>query len=65
MDKIREIVKAYKKIDIECQQSDFSYWKKLPCEKRLASLEEIRREFHGWKDDSEQRLQRVFRIVKQ
>ncbi len=43
--------------------SDAEYWRSRPPEERLAAVEELRRDFHGPHYDSEQRLQRVVRIV--
>lgn len=42
--------------------SDFAYWQSRPYTERLRALEEIRREYHGWDDDSQPRLQRVVRV---
>ncbi|MFZ2633238.1 MAG: hypothetical protein WA081_06925 [Desulfosalsimonadaceae bacterium] len=64
MDRTRTIEKVYRKIDIHAQPSDFAYWQTQPYEKRLAALEEIRREYHEEKDASESRFQRVYRIIK-
>lgn len=64
MEKIRKIAKVCRKVGIRNQPSDFAYWQSKSCEERLACLEEIRQEYHGWKDDTEQRLQRVCTVVK-
>ncbi len=61
---VRKIAQVYRKVDIKKQPSDFEYWQTCTYAERLTALEEIRREYHGWKDDSEQRLQRVCTIVK-
>jgi hypothetical protein len=53
------------KVGIRHQQSDFSYWQSRPYQERLATLEEIRREFHQWRYGAEPRFQRVYTIVKQ
>jgi hypothetical protein len=58
------IQKVAQKIRLEDQATDFLYWQSQPYEKRLAALEEIRREYHLWKYDSEPRLQRVYTITK-
>jgi hypothetical protein len=58
------IQKVARKIRLEEQSTDFLYWQSQPYEKRLAALEEIRREYHLWKYDSEPRLQRVYTITK-
>ena len=40
------------------------YWRAQSYQDRLAALEEIRQEYHRWKDDVQPGLQRVYRIVK-
>lgn len=64
MSKHRKIAKVYKKYNIKEEPSDFAYWQTQSYEARLAALEEIRRGYHGWTDQAEPRLQRVYRIVK-
>ncbi|MDA3832153.1 MAG: hypothetical protein PF495_02030 [Spirochaetales bacterium] len=61
----RRIEKVCRKFNINRQPSDFEYWQSQPYEKRLAVLEEIRKEYHGGDDASESGLQRVYRIIKQ
>ena len=51
-------------VNMEDEGSDFAYWQSVPYEKRLEALENIRNEYIGWKYGSEQRFQRVYRIVK-
>ena len=51
-----------KKIKIEESSSDFSFWQTQSFEKRLETLEIIRNEYNN---ASQQRFQRVYRIVKQ
>ena len=63
MESSRNIVLVYRKVNLWDQPTDFAYWQSLPYEARLAALEEIRREYHGWDDETEPRLQRVYRIV--
>ncbi|TAH50038.1 MAG: toxin secretion, membrane fusion protein [Chloroflexota bacterium] len=46
------------------QPRAIEYWRTQTYEARLAALEEIRREYHGWTDETEPRLARVYRIVK-
>ncbi len=60
----RKIVKVYRKVALKQQPSDFEYWQKKGYEERLAALESIRREYHGWDAQPEPRLQRVYTIVK-
>ena len=58
------MVKTYQKVRLGTQKSDFAYWQSQPVEKRLATLEQIRQEYHAWKYGSQPRLQRVYRIIK-
>jgi hypothetical protein len=60
----RAVVKVYRKTVLNEQPSDFTFWQSQPPAARLAALEEIRREYHGWTDDTQPRLQRVCTIVK-
>ena len=60
----RIIAQTYSKIKVSEQPSDFAYWQTQPPIKRLETLEQIRTEYHRWKNDSQPRLQRVFSIIK-
>lgn len=60
----RAIAVVYRKTALSEQPSDFAYWQSQPPMARLAALEAIRRESHGWTDDTQPRLQRVCTIVK-
>lgn len=64
MDKPRRIALVYRKMRINEQGSDLEYWLSQSPVARLAAVEEIRREYHGWKHGAEPRLQRVLAIVK-
>jgi hypothetical protein len=59
------IEKTVRKVKITEQGNDFAYWQSQPYHVRLATLEQIRREYHLWKYGSEPGLQRVYSIVKQ
>ncbi|OQY22782.1 MAG: hypothetical protein B6I34_05465 [Anaerolineaceae bacterium 4572_32.1] len=52
------------KVNIRNQKSDFAYWQTQPYPFRLATLEQIRQEYHRWRYGAEPRLQRVYTIVK-
>ena len=52
------------KVPLRQQKSDFVYWQTRSHEARLATLEEIRREYHLWRYGAEPRLQRVCSIAK-
>jgi len=58
------IQKVVRKINLRDQKSDFAYWQSQPPAARLAALEDIRREYHGWRYGAEPRFQRVFTIAK-
>lgn len=58
------ITKAVRKTSFEGQPTDSAYWEQRPHEARLAALEEIRREYHGWKGGAGPRLQRVCATAK-
>jgi hypothetical protein len=60
----RTIAKVYRIVGLREQPSDFTFWQNQPPAARLAALEEIRREYHGWNNDTQPRLQRVCKIVK-
>ncbi len=65
MDASRQIETVCRKFKMNRQPTDFAFWQSQPYEKRLAALEEIRREYHGGDDASESGFQRVYRIIKQ
>ena len=64
MNKPRTIQPVYRKVSLQNQPSDFAYWQTQPYEVRLATLEQIRQEYHHGQYDPESRLQRVYSIVK-
>jgi hypothetical protein len=49
---------------IKEQGNDFIFWQARPYEERLAVVEEIRTEYNTWKYGTEQRFQRIYRILK-
>lgn len=56
--------KVFNKVSVKESGNDFKYWKKQSYVKRLETLEEIRKEYHRWKYDSQSRFQRVYKVVK-
>lgn len=46
------------------QGNDFLFWQSQTYEIRLATIEQIRKEYNLWKYGSEQGFQRVYRIVE-
>lgn len=46
------------------EPSDFTYWQSQSASDRLAALETIRCEYHGWGDETRPQFQRVHSILK-
>lgn len=59
-----EVERTVRKVSLHDQPSDATYWRGRSPEERLEALEQIRREYHGWTDDTQPRLQRVCSIVE-
>ena len=49
------IKKCYTRIDIHSQKSDFAHWQTQPYQVRLATLEQIRQEYHRWRSSPSKR----------
>ncbi|MGQ0621842.1 MAG: hypothetical protein ACT4QA_18300 [Panacagrimonas sp.] len=60
----RNIVPMVRTFRLGEEPRDVEFWRTLPVTARLAALQAIRLEHHGWTDATEPRLQRVYRIVK-
>jgi len=67
----RLIAPVVKKLNLHQLENDFSYWQAQPYEARIATLEEIRLEYHTWESsfrkdtvNVQSGFQRVYRIVK-
>jgi hypothetical protein len=58
------VEKVVRKTTLEEQGNDFAYWQTQPYEVRLATVEQIRREYHIWKYGTEPGFQRVLTITK-
>jgi hypothetical protein len=54
------IQKVYTKVGLREQKNDFAYWQTQPYQVRIATLEQIRREFHQWRYGAEPRLKSLF-----
>ena len=61
---MRTISKVVTKIKMSEQKSDAEYWRAQPPSARIAALEEIIREHHGWQIGKEPRIQKVYKIIK-
>ena len=64
METSSRVIKTVTKVPAREQKSDFAYWQTQPYEVRLATLEQIRREYHQWRYGAEPGFQRVYTIVK-
>ena len=64
METSSRVIKTVTKVPVREQKSDFAYWQTQPYEIRLATLEQIRREYHQWRYGAEPRLQRIITIVR-
>jgi hypothetical protein len=63
-ERVISVERSFSKIDIHQQKSDFAYWQLQPLQTRLATLEQIRQEYHQWRYGAQPRFQRVHSIVK-
>lgn len=62
---MKNIAKVVNIHNINDTTSDFAFWQNKSPEERLATLESIRTEYNTWSKCANQRLQRVYKIVKQ
>lgn len=58
------IAKVVTKVRLGSEEKAAIYWRTQSYQIRLAALEQIRQEYHHWKNDAQPRLQRVYTIVK-
>ncbi len=58
------IEKVVKIVKLGDKNNDREYWLSRPMEERFAMVEELRRDFYGENYETEQGLQRVYRIIK-
>ena len=61
----KQMVKSIRVVKMNDKKNDFAFWQSQPNEARLEALESIREEYNNWKYGSQQRFQRVYRVVKQ
>jgi hypothetical protein len=64
MSRQRRIALVVRKFRLGEEPKENDFWRTQTPVARVAALEEIRREHHGWKHGAEPRLQRVFSVVK-
>lgn len=63
MDSPRKIEKVVRITSFGEPPTDIEDWRGQSYEARIAAVEEIRREYHGWDNEPRPRLQRVYRII--
>lgn len=63
-ERVISIERSFARVNIHQQKSDFAYWQAQPYQTRLATLEQIRCEYHQWRYGAEPGFQRVHTIVK-
>ena len=52
-----------RKVSLKDQGNDFEFWQTKSYDERLSVLEELRRDYYGWKKGTEPRLQKdVYKI---
>ncbi len=61
--KNRKIAPVVRKRGLYEPDTDVVYWRGQSYQARISALEEIRQEYHHWKNDVQPGLQRVYRIV--
>lgn len=61
----RSITRVVRKRRLDDPDDDVEYWRSRPPEERIAALEEIRSQYHRWIGLTENRIERVFTVVKQ
>lgn len=60
----RQIAMVVTKIPIRQRKTDFAFWQSQSYQARLDAAEQIRQEYHRWRQDVQPGLQRVCRITK-
>lgn len=63
-----DVMKSMEKVITRKRKGDedeaWTYWVTRPVAERLAMVEELRAEYHGWTDEPRPRLPRVCRIIR-
>ena len=64
MQRTPEIKRVVTKLKMADKKNDAAYWRRQSYAARLAALEEIRQEYHRWRDGGEAGIQKVVTIIK-
>ena len=62
--KVRKIAAVYRKTSLTAPKTEATYWRTRPYAERIATLEQIRAEYHEWRSDVQPGFQRVYSIIK-
>lgn len=60
----RKMAMVVRKFKLGQEPRDREAYLALSDAERMGIVEEIRREYHGWNDETEPRLQRVYRVFQ-
>ena len=60
----RKIALVAKKVRLGDEKTDAAFWRTLTYQERIGALEQIREEYHRWKNDAQPGFQRVYTIAK-
>lgn len=61
---VREIELVVRKFRLGEEPPDRADYLRLTGEERVAIVEQLRQEYHGWDYETEPRLQRVYRVLE-
>jgi hypothetical protein len=60
----RKIAPVAKIVRLGDEKTDAAFWRTLTYQERIGALEQIREEYHRWKNDAQPGFQRIYTIVK-
>jgi len=58
------VKKTLKIVSLNEKKTDYEFWLTQSIEKRLETLEMLRQQYINWKYDTQQRFQRIYRIIE-
>ena len=59
-----QMVLVVNRVKLHEGDSELQYWLSRDPAERIAAVEKIRKEFHGWTNEPEPRLSRIYRIIR-
>ncbi len=60
---MRRIARVVTRKQLHDTDDDYLYWIRMSPGERIAMVQELRAEYHGWDDAAGPRLQRVHRVL--